>query len=257
MVRFSFALIAVLLLLPLPTLAQEPEIPQPLDYISDYAGVLDEGTESYLNGLLKELEEKTTAEIAVLTVGTTQPLDIFDYGMEVFERWKIGKEGKDNGLLFLVAVEDRQMHIFTGYGLEGILPDGKVGEIRDRDIIPYFKLGDYAGGIRKGVETIAGIIAQDAGVELTGLSAGEEPPTTPSNIRNAMIVLLFLFFLLYFLFFRPRRHRRGWLFPWIFWWGSGTGGFGSGGFGGGGFSGGGFGGFGGGASGGGGAGGGW
>lgn len=254
--------IGIILLSLLPGLApaQEVEIPQPMDYVSDYAGVIDEATEAYLNALLKELEERTTAEVAVLTVKTTEPLDIFDYGMAVFDRWKPGKEGEDNGLLFLVAVEGRRMHIFTGYGLEGILPDGRVGEIRDH-VISYFKLGDYSGGIKEGVEEIAGIIAADAGVELTGLPEGEGPANAPTeNMRNALIVLLFLFFFLYWLFFRRRGSRRGWHFPWpwILWWGSGARGFGSGfggGFSGGGF--GGFGGFGGGASGGGGAGGSW
>lgn len=256
---FPFITIGVLLLSILygSASAQEAEIPQPLGYVSDYAGVIDEETEAYLSGLLKELEERTTAEVAVLTVKTTEPLDIFDYGMEVFDSWKIGKKGKDNGLLFLIAVEDRKMYILTGYGLEGILPDGKVGEIRD-EVREYFKLGDYAGGIKDGVERIAGIIAEDAGVELTGLPTGEEPSSGSSNIRNALIVLFFLFFFLYYLFFGRRGSRRGGASPWIFWWGPsprGSGGFGSG-FGGGGF-GGGFGGFGGGSSGGGGAGGGW
>ncbi|MFQ6116891.1 MAG: TPM domain-containing protein [Candidatus Bipolaricaulia bacterium] len=264
MVRRFFLIVtigvALLALLYGPAPAQEAEIPQPLGYVSDYAGVIDEQTESQLNALLKELEEKTTAEVAVLTVKTTKPLDIFDYGMEVFDRWKPGKKGKDNGLLFLVAVEDRKMYILTGYGLEGILPDGKVGEIRD-EVREYFKLGDYSGGIKDGVEKIAGIIAQDAGVELSGLPAAGGAESSPAErLKNALIVLVFLFFLLYWLFFGRRGSRRGWLFPWIFWWGAGPrgfGGFGSGSFGGGGFSGGGFGGFGGGSSGGGGAGGGW
>ncbi|MGQ9734428.1 MAG: TPM domain-containing protein [Candidatus Bipolaricaulia bacterium] len=257
----SFLLL--LLLLVGPALAIQ-QVPQPLDYVSDYAEVIDEATEAYLNGLLRELEEKTTAQIAVLTVKTTKPLDIFTYGMEVFDRWGIGKKGKDNGLLFLAAIGDREMHIFTGYGLEGLLPDGKVGEIRDQEILPRFKVEDYAGGVRRGVEAFARIIAQDAGVELTGLAGGAPPgeEREPSgDLRVALIVIVLLFFL--FFWFLSRR-RRGLLrpspFPWIFWSGGlpagGKGGSSSGSFGGG-FSRGGFGGFGGGRSGGGGAGGRW
>jgi len=275
--RFFIIVGLLLLFSPAPVPAQEQgqegEIPKPINYVSDYAGVIDDATEAYLNGLLRELEEKTTAEIAVLTVETTAPLDSFSYGMAVFDRWRIGKEGKDNGLLFLVAVEDRWMHIFTGYGLEGILPDGKVGEIRDTEIFPRFRDGDYAGGIKRGVELLAGIIAQDAGVELVRLGLGEvgvspEPEVSPDrDFGKTLIVFLILFFLLYFLFRRRARARRGpspspW--PWIFWWGWGLGrgrfglGPGSSSFGfGGGFSRGGFGGFGGGMSGGGGAGGRW
>ncbi len=247
--------------------AQEITIPQPIDYISDYAGVIDEATEAYLNGLLRELEEKTTAQIAVLTVKTTKPLDIFSYGMEVFDRWGIGKKGQDNGLLFLAAIGDRALHIFTGYGLEGLLPDGKVGEIRDQEILPRFKVEDYAGGVRKGVEAFARIIAQDAGVELVGLAPSAEAEGAPApqgDLRTALIVIVILIFLFFWLISRARR-RRGLLqprpvgFPWIFWSGGPPGGKGSSSFGGfgGGFSRGGFGGFGGGRSGGGGAGGRW
>jgi uncharacterized protein len=266
---FGLSLLLIVLALPASAhSAQEVAVPQPMGYVSDYAGVIDEATEAYLNGLLKELEEKTTAEIAVLTVKTTKPLDIFTYGMEVFDRWGVGKKGRDNGLLFLAAIGDRELHIFTGYGLEGILPDGKVGEIRDQEILPRFRVEDYAGGIRKGVEAFARIIAQEAGVELTGLTPGGEaepgPEPEPSGeLRGTLIAIVLLFFLFFWLLSRARRRGlqpRPAGLPWIFWsgrlgpgkggWGSFGGGFSRGGFGG-------FGGFGGGRSGGGGAGGRW
>jgi uncharacterized protein len=266
---FGLSLLLIVLALPASAHpAQEVAVPQPMGYVSDYAGVIDEATEAYLNGLLKELEEKTTAEIAVLTVKTTKPLDIFTYGMEVFDRWGVGKKGRDNGLLFLAAIGDRELHIFTGYGLEGILPDGKVGEIRDQEILPRFRVEDYAGGIRKGVEAFARIIAQEAGVELTGLTPGGEaepgPEPEPSGeLRGTLIAIVLLFFLFFWLLSRARRRGlqpRPAGLPWIFWsgrpgpgkggWGSFGGGFSRGGFGG-------FGGFGGGRSGGGGAGGRW
>lgn len=244
--------------------AQEVAIPQPISYVSDYAGVIDEATEAYLNGLLRELEEKTTAQIAVLTVKTTKPLDIFTYGMEVFDRWGIGKKGRDNGLLFLAAIGDRELHIFTGYGLEGVLPDGKVGEIRDQEILPRFRAEDYAGGIKGGVEAFARIIAQEAGVELTALAGGVPPgkegePAPSGDLRTLLIFIAVLFFLFFFFARRRGLRPRPAGFPWIFWSGGpglrpGRGGFSS--FGGG-FSRGGFGGFGGGRTGGGGAGGRW
>lgn len=247
----------LLTLLASPASAQEAVIPQPINYVSDYAGVIDDSTETYLNSLLKELEEKTTAEIAVLTVGTTAPLDIIDYGMAVFDQWKIGKKGEDNGLLFLSAISDRAMHIFTGYGLEGLLPDGKVGEVRDKEILPYFRLEDYSGGIKRGVEAFARIIAEEAGVELTGLGPSGEPEEGPgASVKTALIVVVVIFVLLWWLFSRRRSSRRSIFFPpWIFWSGGPTprGGTRIGG----GFGGRGFGGFGGGAAGGGGAGGRW
>lgn len=242
---------SLLLLCFLYGLALAQEIPQPINYVSDYAGIIDDVTEAKLNALLKELEEKTTAEVAVLTVRSTKPLNDFDYSIRVFNQWKIGEEAEDNGLLFLVVSDDRRARITTGYGLEGILPDGKVGEILDKYVIPYFKEGDYSEAIYQGSWKVAYIVAEDAGVELTGTPEfAKEPLTSPlsSTVRNIIFIVIFIVLLNMFLF---RSRRFG--FPMIFWWG------GSGGssFGKGGFSRGSFGGFGGGATGGGGAGRGW
>ena len=120
-------------------------------------------------GSSTQVRERTGAEIAVLVVPSTAPDSIEDYSIAVFDRWKIGQQGKDNGLLFLVAVQDRRMRITTGYGLEGILPDGKVGEIRDRAIIPLFRAGRYADGIVRGTEALAAaILGQAGGARRTG-----------------------------------------------------------------------------------------
>jgi uncharacterized protein len=236
--------------------SQEVPIPAPLGYVSDYAGVIDPATEAALARLIQDVEHKTTAEIAVLTVDSTKPLDAFQYSIKVFERWKIGKKGKDNGVLFLVAVNDRRMWITVGYGLEGILPDGKVGEVRDRFVVPHFKQGDYGKGILEGTKAIARVVAGEEGVPRRQL------PRTVLPASPAVLFLGVLALLLLSGFALPlwaRTHRRnalylgGWHAPF------GSGGYlsrGGGGWGGGGFSGG-FGGFGGGSTGGGGAGGSW
>ncbi|MFQ5666712.1 MAG: TPM domain-containing protein [Candidatus Binatia bacterium] len=230
----------------------EPTVPVARGFVSDYAGVIDGATVRYLDGLIGELKAKTGAEIAVVVVNSTAPLTAFDYAMKIAEAWKPGAKGKDNGIVFLVAVKDRKMFILTGYGVEGVLPDGRVGEIRDRLVRPAFRRGDYAAGIRAATEAMAGIIAGEAGVRLTGV----RPAPVRRRGRRAAgaaflpLLLIILFFSLFFRF--P-------LFPLLFL--GGARGFSRGGFGGfgGGFSGGGggFGGFGGGGFGGGGAGGGW
>jgi uncharacterized protein len=234
--------------------AQEVKIPSPVNYVSDYANVIDETTESELNSLLEELANKTGSEIAILTVKTTQPLDDFSYGIRVFEEWGIGGEAEDKGLLFLVAVEDKRSRIITGYGLEGILPDGKVGEVLDQ-VIPFFREGNYSQGIYNGTWALAEIIAKDAGVELVGLppSPSSPPSERGGNLISRIILVILLVFLLNALLFR-RRSLFGFPFLWIPW---GFGGFGGMRSGFGGFSSGSFGGFGGGATGGGGAGRGW
>jgi uncharacterized protein len=256
-------------------LAAAPQLPSPAGPVTDLAGILDGGTKARLLQVIREVRERTTAEIAVLTVGSTAPETIQDYSVNIWDRWKIGKRGQDNGLLFLVAVQDRRLWITTGYGLEGILPDGKIGEIRDRTIVPYFRAGRYAEGILRGTEALAGVILGEGGVG----AEGRQPTARPhrqSPLWSGSTGILLGVFLLLVLFSaglsamdrrtyargRGPRGRGGFWGP--FWIGTGMGGTlggwsggSSGGWSGGGFSSGSFGGFGGGSTGGGGAGGSW
>jgi len=237
----------------------EPTVPVAHGFVNDYAGIIDAAAEQELEALILELKAKTGSEIAVVVVKTTQPLTAFDYAIKIAEAWKPGDRKKDNGVVLLVAVDDRELYVLTGYGVEGVLPDGRVGEIRDRLIVPAFKRGDYAGGIRAGTLEMAEIIAAEAGVTLTGHAPVTRKQSTPEGSPVLFaLVLLGIIVLLYFQSsggptsnYRGRR-RYG---P----WGGGYGGFGGGGLGGGwgGGGGGGFGGFGGGGFGGGGAGGNW
>jgi uncharacterized protein len=254
--RGKTGLLAAPFLLLVPRLlgAAEPAIPAPLGYVSDYAGVIDAHTQRELNAVIGALKAKTGAEIAVVVVDSTAPLTAFDYAMKIAEAWKPGAAGKDNGVVFLVARRDRELFILTGYGVEGVLPDGKVGEIRDRLVLPAFGRGDYAGGIRAATEAMAAIIAGGEGVTLSGAPRRVGPPPSPVWVSALLLGLVIVIFLavssgmpLWLLFAGGGgRMRRG-----------GFGGIGGGfgrGFGGGG---GGFGGFGGGGFGGGGAGGKW
>jgi uncharacterized protein len=252
----SLAVFAVLLLLASAAVcaAEEPSIPKPAGYVSDTAGVMGEWA-AKTETLCREIEGRTTSEIAVLTVKTTVPLDAQQYAQQVFDRWKIGKKGKDNGVLILVAVDDRKMWIATGYGVEGVLPDGKVGEIRDWILRPKFRQSRYGEGIFLGVKAIGTILGggNAEAPKTVGKRKGFSWPF--DHILN--LTLDFILFVLFGAFIVIRgifsslfgtRRRKG--------EGGFFGGFG-GGSGGGSFGGGGFGGFGGGFSGGGGAGGGW
>jgi uncharacterized protein len=235
------------------------EIPAPQGYVSDYAEILSPAMRSSLTALLAELAQKTTAQIAVLIVKTTQPLDEFQYAEKVFTSWGIGQKGEDNGALFLVAAEDRRVRIMTGYGLEGILPDGKIGAILDEFVTPEFRAERFDEGVYKGVWAVALVIAKDAGVELTG-EAPIDIERLPDGISPiSLVIALMVIFLVASLLMRSaRRTRRTSAFPWWGVWlatmsaGGGRSGSPSGGF-----SRGSFGGFGGGRTGGGGAGRGW
>ena len=271
--RLAFCPWLILLVLTGPAAAGAPALPSPTGPVMDLAGVLDAGTQQQVTRLIREVQERTTAEIAILTVPSTAPLTIEEYSVAIFDRWKIGKRGQDNGLLFLVAVRDRRLWITTGYGLEGMLPDGKIGEIRDRYIVPHFRAGRYAEGILRGTEALASVILAQGGEGTQGRQPAVRPARPQGAFWSGSTGILLGIFLLLVLFSaglsamdrrtyvqaRGRRGRGGFWGP--FWFGAGSGGaFGGwsgGGWSGGGFSSGGFGGFGGGSTGGGGAGGGW
>ncbi|MGE0680552.1 MAG: YgcG family protein [Candidatus Binatia bacterium] len=226
----------------------EVRIPSPQGFVSDFAGIISNSTRKQLTDLLQELKEKTRAEIAVVTVDTTQPLSTFDYAMKIAEAWKPGAKGQDNGVVFLVAVKDRKMFIVTGYGVEGALPDGKVGAIQDEYITPAFKRGEYARGILDGVRVIASVLAQEYGVTLTGVSSysvGTRGSRTGELDPTLVILFAFILFSVLLASFtgtrRSRYTRFGGRRPYGSGFGGGFGGNGGGfgGFGGGGFGGGG------------------
>lgn len=229
-------LVILFLILPFGVFAQN--IPQPSGRINDFAGVINQEYKDKLNALIQEVDEKTSAEIAVVTVNSIAPYDEKAYAQMLFDSWKPGKIGKDNGVLALLAVKERRWHIETGYGVEGILPDGLCGEIGRNYMVPYFKEGKYAEGLYNGVLQLAGVIANDAKVKLEGVpsientAGGEDTP-----IVKLVIFLIIFGFIILNSIFSPRLRRGGYYGAGG--WGAGSGGFGGGSFGGGGFGGGG------------------
>jgi uncharacterized protein len=235
--------------------AADAPLPPPRGFVTDDAGVVSPDVATRLTRLLEELREKTGAEIAVVTVQTTAPLDDFTYAMRLAEAWKPGRKGEDTGVVFLVAVRDRRVRVVVGYGLEGVLPDGLVGAIQDEEVVPRFRAGRIDDGIWHGVAALAERIATSRGVTLTGVPARRAAPPHPAppSLVLWLVVLAILVSLVIMLYLQANGFRGGRRGGGVFLpgggWGS-SGGFG-GGFGGGG---GGFDGFGGGSFGGGGAG---
>jgi uncharacterized protein len=224
----------------------EPSLPAQQGFVTDAAGVIGPGVEGRLTRLLEELREKTGAEIAVVTVETTAPLDDFTYAMRIADAWKPGRKGEDTGVVFLVATRDRRVRVLVGYGLEGILPDGLVGEIQDREVVPEFRAGRMDEGIWRGVGALATRIAASRGVQLTGAPTprAPRPSAAAPPLWLIVVVVLVVFFLMrYQARSRTSRVARGGFSPWGGWGGfGGSGGFGGGGGGWGGFGGGSFGG---------------
>lgn len=141
------------------------DLPRPADYVSDFAHVLSPETAQRLDLLCGQIDHQAHAQIAVVTVGTTGDEAIADYAVQLEDAWKVGPKGSDRGVIVLLAVKDRRRFISTGYGLEGILPDAKVGEI-GRAMVPALQANNDDAAVSLAVDQIAGIIAQDAGVTL-------------------------------------------------------------------------------------------
>ena len=232
----------------------------PTNYVNDFAHVLNPQTETQLNDWGQQIDQKAKAQIAVVTINSLDGSDIESYAADLFKQWGIGNKTTNRGVLILIAVKDHRYRTEVGYGLEPILPDGKVGGFW-REAVPLLKQGDYDQAIKQNTERVASVIAEDAGVQLTGITAGSTegpPPRPPAGISLGGVFIIII--LIIIVLATP---LRGLLFWWLLMGGGrgGRGSWGSGGFGGGGggFGGGagGFGGFGGGMSGGGGASGSW
>ena len=247
-----------------PAVAQEPppELTRPVD---DFANVIDAQSAQTMEALIRSLQQASGDVVIVATVPTFKPYgDIREYAVKMFENHGrgIGQRGKDNGVLILLAVNDRQVWIEVGYDLEQFVTDGFAGETSRQYMAPEFRRGNYGPGLLAGLSRIVSRIAQGRNVTLQGVRPERErAPNTGSG--GTLIVALFILFIVLNMLGRTRR-RRGFYGGWGTggWsgWNSGVGPFGGGGWGGGGgggFGGGGFGGFGGGRSGGGGGGAGW
>jgi uncharacterized protein len=239
--RLSIALIAVLV----PAIAFAA-FPKPTGYVNDFAGVLSSDNKARLEGALSSFEKASGDEIAVVTLPSLEGEPVENVAVALFKEWGIGKKGKDNGILFLIAPNDRKMRIEVGYGLEGTINDALAGRILDEAVAPRFRAGDMNAGIAAGALAIVQVISQKDGIAFdaekaygAGFAALRPVERKKSGpIGTALKVLFFLVMGYVFI-------RHPWLFL-LFLGGMGRGG------GGGGFSGG-FGGFGGGLSGGGGA----
>jgi len=245
---FMLCVLGFLLLMATGTDAVE-SVPRPVGAVNDFAGVIPAADKTRMEDLSRELLEKAGAVVVVATVTSLGDQNAEGYADRLYQTWGIGKKGEDRGVLIFLAVKERRVRIETGYGVEGILPDGLVGEILDKYVTPHLKQNDYGKGLSNAMVAIATVIAKDTGVSLTGHPSLEQPGENRTR-RGGNIIPLILLLLIMIPLLGTRQGRE--MLPWLLFiflsGGSGRGGgFGD-------FGGGGFGGFGGGGSGGGGAG---
>ena len=204
----------ILAFLILPLSGRSQHVPSPEGWVNDFAKVIDKENAGKLSSLTEEVEQKTAAEIAVVTIDSIAPYDEKEYARALFDTWKPGKKGKDNGVLVLLAVKERRWRIETGYGVEGILPDGLCGEIGRNYMVPYFKEGNYGGGLYQGVRAIADVIAKDANITLSAAPVNSAETTQENQYSSEGPTgrkILFLIFIVCVSFWRIwRRRRRRW-----------------------------------------------
>ena len=119
------------------------EFPRPIGFVNDFAEIFSNGFKSKLEKDLSDFEKETSTEIAVVTIRSLKADSIDNYAVRLFEQWKIGKKDKDNGLLLLIAKNERKIKIEVGYGLEPVVTDGRAGRIIRAEMRPAFKKGNY------------------------------------------------------------------------------------------------------------------
>jgi uncharacterized protein len=155
----SGVLVAALLV---ATMVAAIDVPYLSGRINDQAGLLGDSFETGLDGRLRQLEEETGAQVAVLTIVSLDGDPIEDFSIRVVETWKLGRAGVDDGVLILIVRDDRRMRIEVGYGLEGALTDAQAGRIIDVLMAPRFRSGDFEGGIDAAVEAVSSAIRGEA-----------------------------------------------------------------------------------------------
>ena len=206
------------------TLAAAEKVEQlsPQGYVNDFAGVIDSDSRQRITALSEELDQKTDAQLAVVTIHTLEGDTAQDFANRLFAKWGIGPKGKDRGVMVLLAVDDHKYWTEVGYGLEPILPDGKVGGF-GRQMLPLLRQNQYGAALLQISSQIASTIAQDRGVTLARGTPGATPPPeespqpSPFGIPPALLNLLILLLifggwrLLAFLFALGglSRYRRG------------------------------------------------
>ena len=184
------AIFFLLFLLVIP-LALAVEYPKSINYVSDYANIISPEYEQLINQLAREIEDNTTVELAILAVDNLQGLDRETYVVEIFKQWGIGKKDVNNGLLILVALEERQYRIEIGYGLEPIITDATAGRIGRNNLVPNFKAGDYGKGIHEAILDIKGLLDNDPSI----ISQYAKPDRTPMPTALLYPLILLILFI--------------------------------------------------------------
>jgi len=253
--RRFFPFVFFILLLGLAGTPSAAEFPTLTPCLNDFAGVVNHSDALQISRLCSLLQKNASAEIAILIINSTSPYPIEDYSYKTAEQNGIGKKGKDNGILMVIATRDRSWRVDVGYGLEGDLPDGKIGAMARTYLLPRLKNGEYGAGIADMVAQMGAELGANTGATLNPNSAGFRYAGVDLFDGPVLLPILVALSFLGIIIMSKTRRMKGGKGRWGGGVIGGTGGWVGGGIGGGSFGGGMGGGFGGGSFGGGGAGG--
>ena len=237
MKKYSAILLsAVLLILSLSVsafAAKNTPYPPPTQsfFVNDFADCINETDEQKMQAMAEELYKKTGAQVVCVTVNSLDGNEVRDYALGLGREWGIGSKNND-GVLLLLSVEERQIDIEVGYGLEGALPDGKTGRILDNYAIPYLKSDDFSTGLREAFSALIGETATEYGVEINGSSLAPDVDEDEEYESSKAVIIDFIIFIIIVFAIRKITGRT----PFIFFGGGGFSGGSSGGFSGGGGS---------------------
>lgn len=171
----------------------EASLPNPSNefYIYDETNLISKETKDYIVDINKKLENSTGSQVVVAIIDSLNNIEIEDYAVQLFRHWGIGDKDKNNGVLFLIAKEEREVRIETGYGLEGALPDGKTGNVLDKYVVPSLRKDDYDTGIRNGFSALVDIICKEYEINIDELQVVE-----PKSDINSIFILLVVFLII-------------------------------------------------------------
>jgi uncharacterized protein len=234
---------AFLLILLLPLISAQ--LPHYTDkYVDDFAGIFSAQEKTELRSILSDAEANTTSEVVVVTVNTTAPYAPSEYRTRLFNEWGVGKADVDNGLLILYAVAEHRIEVEVGYGLEGVLPDSKVGRMLDDYYVPLRDANQTTTGIIEFTKAVAALLNENRDEILSHKSGYSMPSLTEFLAWFIIPIIIGIIFIVFVIIAvnknKRRKGKKGRFSGW--WFGGGLGGGRFGGGGGGGFGGGGFGG---------------
>jgi len=184
----------------LPCLSAQ-RLPAPSGFVNDFAKVMKAQDAEAVESLAAAVKEKTGAELALVTVNSYAPYaTIGEYSIALAEAWGVGERNKDNGVILVLAMGEREVRIEVGYGLEGAIPDSVAGRILDTVVIPAFQNDDFSGGLREGCRSIAAYVVKEKGLELADFDLPETLIRSPgsNSILGIILPLVFFFGFIFF-----------------------------------------------------------